>query len=524
MIVNRGKEQLRRFGSRMRSLFAGVKRVRLPQFDKDRKTIVSRSAAFVKRIRIHAAAHRKEIAKTLGALAILVGVSAAGNQYVATHTYEIYHVYVGEHKIGTVNDPLLVQQAINERRREAQLERPDMRMELDASDVKLVSEKVFNGEYDNIATLQKLGDMLKPHAIGVELYVGGELVAVMKSEEEAEAVLEKIKSQYIEPEKHQEKEVAVLAAPADEPEDTGVRFLQSVAFTEEVRIVESRVNPDVVVDDDRVLAALTAMGEAPQVYTVQPGDCLSCIVSKFGMKNVDELRLLNPWIVDDTIYPGDEIIVRGFQPKLGVKTVEIEIAEEEIQHDTVYEQDKTLRIGKTKVLQPGKNGLKRVTYELTSINGQLINEALIAEEVLVEPVSAVVAKGTLRLAGEGTGKFAWPVSGAKLTSSFGKRWGRMHEGIDLASSNRTIKAADSGKVTFAGTKNGYGKTVIIDHNNGYQTLYAHLSKISVSKGEVVEKGDKIGVMGSTGRSTGVHLHFEIHKDGVPKNPISYLNK
>jgi murein DD-endopeptidase MepM/ murein hydrolase activator NlpD len=318
--------------------------------------------------------------------------------------------------------------------------------------------------------------------------------------------------------------VAVLSAAAGDSDDTEVRFLQSVEFTEEVEIVESRIDPSEIMDGDNVLAALSALGEAPQKYTVQPGDCLSCIASKFGMKGVEELRLLNPWIVDDTIYPGDEMIIRGFQPKLGVKTVEIEITQEEIQHDTIYEQDPTLRIGKTKVLKPGMNGLKKVTYELTSINGQLINEELIAEEVLVEPVSAIVAKGTLRLAGEGTGKFAWPVSGAKLTSSFGKRWGRMHEGIDLASSNRTIKAADSGKVTFAGTKNGYGKTVIIDHSNGYQTLYAHLSKITVSKGDIVEKGDQVGVMGSTGNSTGVHLHFEIHKDGEPKNPISYLNK
>jgi len=513
MTVNWGKDRFRRFGGRLRNLSAFVKQARPPQLKKEMwKDIFRRIAA-----------HRRAIAKTFAATVVLFGVSAAGNQYVATHTYEIYHVYVGEQKIGTVSDPLYVQQAINERRREAQLESPDIRMELDASDVRLVSERVFNGEYDNVATLQKLGDMLEPHAIGVELYVGGERVAVLKTEEEAAAILEKIKSKYIGPDKR-DRDVAVLSAAAGDSDDTEVRFLQSVEFTEEVEIVESRIDPSEIMDGDNVLAALSALGEAPQKYTVQPGDCLSCIASKFGMKGVEELRLLNPWIVDDTIYPGDEMIVRGFQPKLGVKTVEIEITQEEIQHDTIYEQDPTLRIGKTKVLKPGMNGLKKVTYELTSINGQLINEELIAEEVLVEPVSAVVAKGTLRLAGEGTGKFAWPVSGAKLTSSFGKRWGRMHEGIDLASSNRTIKAADSGKVTFAGTKNGYGKTVIIDHSNGYQTLYAHLSKITVSKGDIVEKGDQVGVMGSTGNSTGVHLHFEIHKDGEPKNPISYLNK
>src|SRR5690606_28305745 len=129
----------------------------------------------------------------------------------------------------------------------------------------------------------------------------------------------------------------------------------------------------------------------------------------------------------------------------------------------------------------------------------------------------------LRLAGEGTGSFAWPVKNAKITSRFGQRWGRNHNGIDMSSSKRNILVADTGKVSFAGTKNGYGKTVIIDHQNGDETLYAHLSEISVKVGDVVEKGEKIGVMGSTGRSTGVHLHFEVHENGKVQNPMKYLN-
>ncbi|MNZ94643.1 Murein hydrolase activator NlpD precursor [compost metagenome] len=109
-----------------------------------------------------------------------------------------------------------------------------------------------------------------------------------------------------------------------------------------------------------------------------------------------------------------------------------------------------------------------------------------------------------------------------MSSSYGQRWGRTHKGIDLVSSNRSILASDDGVVTFAGTKSGYGNCIIIDHKNGYQTLYGHLSKISVKKGEIIEKGSKIGVMGSTGRSTGTHLHFEIHKDGSIQNPMKYL--
>jgi murein DD-endopeptidase MepM/ murein hydrolase activator NlpD len=108
-----------------------------------------------------------------------------------------------------------------------------------------------------------------------------------------------------------------------------------------------------------------------------------------------------------------------------------------------------------------------------------------------------------------------------MTSGYGERWGRAHKGIDLVGS-KTIKAADNGRVTFAGVKSGYGNVIIIDHNNGYETLYGHLKSISVKEGATVEKGQKIGVMGNTGHSTGVHLHFEVMKNGNNVNPLSYL--
>jgi len=122
----------------------------------------------------------------------------------------------------------------------------------------------------------------------------------------------------------------------------------------------------------------------------------------------------------------------------------------------------------------------------------------------------------------------WPTTG-RLTSKFGTRQDPFtrgtsyHEGIDIANSVGTnIVAAAKGKVTFAGYKSGYGRTIIINHGNGYTTLYGHLSKLLVSAGDRVEKGQVIGKMGSTGRSTGPHLHFEVHKDGKLLNPLNIL--
>ena len=148
---------------------------------------------------------------------------------------------------------------------------------------------------------------------------------------------------------------------------------------------------------------------------------------------------------------------------------------------------------------------------------------LTSEDMLIAPKEYVVVVGTKVIPSVGTGTFAWPTIGGYVSSKKGHRWGRKHEGIDIARpSNYTIKASDNGVVTTAGRHSTYGNYVVVDHNNGYETLYAHLSKISVSVGQVVEQGSAIGVMGSTGRSTGTHLHFEVHKNGAVMNPLAYL--
>ena len=121
------------------------------------------------------------------------------------------------------------------------------------------------------------------------------------------------------------------------------------------------------------------------------------------------------------------------------------------------------------------------------------------------------------------GILIWPTKGT-LTSSFGKRNGRKHEGIDIAAPKGTpIYSAADGEVVFSGWgPTGYGKMVIIKHQHHLTTVYAHNSKILVKKGVRVKQGQKISLMGSTGRSTGPHLHFEVRNNTEPKNPIKYL--
>ncbi len=119
--------------------------------------------------------------------------------------------------------------------------------------------------------------------------------------------------------------------------------------------------------------------------------------------------------------------------------------------------------------------------------------------------------------------FRWPLKKARLTSGYGRRSGRRHEGIDLASPpGSKIRAAEGGKVIHVGWLGDYGKVVILKHTGDYRTVYAHARKLLVKKGRFVEQGDKIAEVGSTGRSTGPHLHFEIRRRNAPKDPLLYL--
>ena len=110
-----------------------------------------------------------------------------------------------------------------------------------------------------------------------------------------------------------------------------------------------------------------------------------------------------------------------------------------------------------------------------------------------------------------------------LTSQFGTRWGRLHSGIDIgADEGEAICAAKSGRVIFSGTADGYGNYIKIDHGGGLETAYGHCSVLAANVGDEVEKGQTIAYVGSTGNSTGPHLHFEVKIDGEFKNPLDYV--
>ncbi|WP_051623539.1 peptidoglycan DD-metalloendopeptidase family protein [Clostridium hydrogeniformans] len=193
---------------------------------------------------------------------------------------------------------------------------------------------------------------------------------------------------------------------------------------------------------------------------------------------------------------------------------------------SVIKASNDMYIGESKVIQEGAEGEKLVRKEITFINEEKIGEKVIEEKVIKEPEQKIVENGSKNPINEEVAFLAPPSRGINnVTSNFGYRWGKQHNGVDIAgNTGDPIFAALDGTVTFSGWQDGYGKVLKINHGDNIETIYAHCSALDKKVGEKVSKGDVIAKVGSTGRSTGPHLHFELRVKGEPKNPLNYINK
>ncbi|MBN1169172.1 peptidoglycan DD-metalloendopeptidase family protein [Candidatus Woesebacteria bacterium] len=243
-------------------------------------------------------------------------------------------------------------------------------------------------------------------------------------------------------------------------------------------------------------------------YVIQPGDTVSSIAQKFDV-SIDTVLWQNGLSENDSIKPGETLQVL---PVTGV-------SHKVKKGDTIYSIAKKYDVDAQPIVNfPFNSFTNDETFELAIGQTIIVPDGVVSEVKQVSPRIRQITPNAGTVVA--SGQFVWPTSGT-ITQRF--VW--YHKGLDIA--NRAapnILAADSGTVIVAGWPDGYGygNRVIIDHGNGYRTLYAHLSSIYVVPGQTVNRGNAIGRMGSTGRSTGTHLHFEVIRNGVYFDPLSVL--
>ena len=352
------------------------------------------------------------------------------------------------------------------------------------------------------AIIQSAGDQIGE---GTALYLDGELTAVCSDGDALRAYF------------------TSRLEPYEVPDDPNV----SVGFNKQVTLEDGLYFKDSLQDYADVEKELSDVKQAQKVYTVKTGDTLWDIAHKNDL-TFRELCALNtnfkggPLNEKSNIREGDELIVTKEEAALEVRITRIETREEEVAFAIETTKSNEYTKGTTKVLQEGQNGLRRVTFQnVYDTNNVLVEQTILSTEVIKEPVNKKVVQGTKKVKSStkfitGSGQFIWPVPNYRYCS----RWyGGRHRGVDIcAPAGTPIYASAGGTVTKAGYNKagagtGYGYSVIINHGGGYSTVYAHCLSLTVSAGQTVKQGQLIGYVGSTGRSTGNHCHFEIRLNG-----------
>ncbi|WP_052476086.1 M23 family metallopeptidase [Cohnella kolymensis] len=474
MAVFRGTDRIRNITAALRQSFRRVRSKRLKGMTVVEKTTQTHLTYYQKNDR------RPLIAAVL-VLFVSIAAAVGGQQYIQAHSMDYYKVLVDGKPVGEISDRQKVEQLLQSI--SSQLNRADTPVQyaIDEGQVTYEALSAYRKQTDDESTLKLIAGALQTHPVGVQLVVDGMAVGIVRDQKTADALLERVKHKYL---------------PANSKAEPAIKSLSFRA--ESMNAADSK-------PDHRV----TSVNFEEQVKTRT--------VSLHNRQLSDPEDLYRKLTTREPVSQTE-----SDPPVLNVKSVEQVTEIEVIEPKIIYKTSDELKLGKSKVIQEGTDGQQQVTYRLLKRNGYLIEETIVTHKVLKAASPTIILKGTKVVQGEGTGTFSWPVVGARITSYMGERWGRMHKGIDLVGDS-SILAADNGVIEFAGYKGAMGKAIIIDHNNGFKTVYGHMKSINVKEGQVVEKGEVIGVMGSTGRSTGTHLHFEVHFNDKVKNPTSYLS-
>ncbi len=298
--------------------------------------------------------------------------------------------------------------------------------------------------------------------------------------------------------------------------------IQDMSFVDKIEITECYLRPEMLSSAEEVIQYLTVDQNVQEIYKVVSGDTLSGISNNLGIP-VEELILMNPSLGNDraVLQIDQELVINIPKPAITLAYTLTEYKEEAYSAEVQYVENDNWYTTKKVTLQDPSTGFRKAVSDVVYHNGEVFQTEILKQEILMEAVPKIVERGTIP-----PPTYIRPLYGGRRSSNFGWRsfrGGSNHKGVDWATpTGTTIIASCGGTVTRSGWSNSYGYCIYIQHPDGFETRYAHNSKLLVSLGDTVVQGQAIALSGNTGDSSGPHLHFEIRKNGTPVDPDKYL--
>ncbi len=358
---------------------------------------------------------------------------------------------------------------------------------------------------DSDTVVNKLIYMTDIETEAFAIYDGDKVVAIVKDQNDADTLLLRTKDD--------------LATP-----DRGMELV-SAEFTNDLSVKPVNVLLGSVQSDAAAQEQMTKGGEMNTFHIMEEGETIQSLAKEFG---VDELDIFNennsePAVGAET---GDRVCIRSLISPVSIKMVETGKLKEVIEFETIKKESDEYYKGDAHLEQEGQDGIQIFEGTITKVGGEVTERKETAKpEIIRKKIDKIIIVGTAeRPKTAATGTFIVPLDSYVITSEWGGRWGRMHEGMDLAAPTGTpIHASDGGRIIKANYWSGHGLCVEIDHGNGVVTRYSHCSAVHVSIGDLVYQGQHIANVGNTGHSFGSHCHFEVRVNDVSQNPRNYIN-
>ena len=484
---------------------------------------------------------KKDILYVMFALLVSSSVFLVGYKKISTPE-EVYRVYLKGDTIGYIKDKSLLEEYIDNEQSEIKNKYKIDKVYL-PNDLDIVKEVTYNHK---ISSEEEIYDKVKniaPFTIsGYTVTIKG--VKVQDENTGKKVMLPDVKIYVIDKNTFTDalkKTIQVFVPEKDyenfinktQPALKNVgSIIEDIYIQNQITIAEGRISAEekifTSVEELNKYLLFGTTGEQKK-YKVKAGDSISDIAFKNKL-SVQEFLIANPEFTseDNLLYEGQIVNLGLINPVFRLVEEDHVVELQTQKYDTKIEYDESMLKGYEKVTQNGSNGTLKLTKKVQKVNGSVENVVTTKTDVIKQAVPKIIVRGSKVVPNVGNvGLWKWPASEPScVTSPFGWRWGKFHSAVDISCSGygSPVYAANNGTVEVADNTSPWpnGNYIVINHNNGYYTIYAHLASVKVSAGQVVTMGQVIGTMGHSGYATGTHLHFGI-STGFPDKGGQYYN-